>query len=61
MTGGLHHLELWVADLDAALPPWRWLLERLGWVPMRTWPAGASWRFGAMLPAYRAAAAGLTG
>jgi hypothetical protein len=27
MTGGLHHLELWVADLDAALPPWGWLLE----------------------------------
>jgi catechol 2,3-dioxygenase-like lactoylglutathione lyase family enzyme len=44
--GGLHHLELWVADLDAALPPWRWLLERLGWLPMRTWPGGASWRFG---------------
>jgi hypothetical protein len=26
--GGLHHVELWVADLAAALPPWRWLLER---------------------------------
>src|SRR3954449_10212077 len=45
-TGGVHHLELWVADLDAALPPWRWLLERLGWAPMRTWPDGASWVFG---------------
>ena len=46
MTGGVHHLELWVADLDAALPPWRWLLERLGWAPMSTWPDGASWRLG---------------
>ena len=44
--GGLHHLELWVEDLDAALPPWRWLLERLGWAPMRTWPGGASWGLG---------------
>lgn len=46
MTGGLHHHELWVADLEAALPPWGWLLERLGWVPTRTWPDGASWRCG---------------
>lgn len=46
MTRGIHHLELWVEDLDAALPPWRWLLERLGWTPMRTWQDGASWQLG---------------
>ena len=27
----LHHLTLWVPDLDRAGPPWRWLLARLGY------------------------------
>lgn len=27
----LHHLTLWVPDLDRAEPPWRWLLEELGY------------------------------
>ena len=28
----LHHLTLWVPDIDRAEPPWRWLLEELGYV-----------------------------
>lgn len=28
----LHHLTLWVPDLDRAEPPWRWLLEEMGYV-----------------------------
>ena len=28
----LHHLTLWVPDLDRAEPSWRWLLEELGYV-----------------------------
>ena len=27
----LHHLTLWVPDLERAAPSWRWLLERLGY------------------------------
>jgi len=27
----LHHLTLWVPDLDRAAPSWRWLLDRLGY------------------------------
>ena len=27
----LHHLTLWVPDLDRAAPSWGWLLERLGY------------------------------
>ncbi len=27
----LHHLTLWVPDLDRAERPWRWLLEQLGY------------------------------
>ncbi len=48
MTGGIHHLELWVEDLQASLPGWRWLLERLGWEAMNTWPAGVSWQLGSV-------------
>lgn len=40
---GLHHLELWVADHDAALPPWSWLLEAVGYEPTLTWPNGSRW------------------
>jgi catechol 2,3-dioxygenase-like lactoylglutathione lyase family enzyme len=28
----LHHLTLWVPDLERAEPSWRWLLEELGYV-----------------------------
>ena len=28
---GLHHLELWTADLALAEPSWDWLLSALGW------------------------------
>jgi catechol 2,3-dioxygenase-like lactoylglutathione lyase family enzyme len=41
---GLHHVELWVADLDSAAPRWGWLLERLGWTPYQDWDRGRSWR-----------------
>jgi catechol 2,3-dioxygenase-like lactoylglutathione lyase family enzyme len=32
----LHHLTLWVPDLSRAEPPWRWLLEELGYAQDRT-------------------------
>jgi catechol 2,3-dioxygenase-like lactoylglutathione lyase family enzyme len=44
MNGGLHHLELWVPDLDRTVASWGWLLEQLGWQPYQDWPAGRSWR-----------------
>ena len=46
MTGGLHHVELWVPDLAAATGSWGWLLGELGWQPYQDWPAGRSWRLG---------------
>jgi catechol 2,3-dioxygenase-like lactoylglutathione lyase family enzyme len=42
----LHHVELWVPDLDGAIGPWGWLLGELGWSPFQDWPGGRSWRFG---------------
>lgn len=47
MTGVLHHVELWVADLERADAEWGWLLGELGSVRYRRWEAGRSWRLGA--------------
>ena len=46
MTIGLHHVELWVADLDTARVAWGWLLESCGWVHDQAWNEGSSWRAG---------------
>lgn len=40
---GLHHIEVWVDDLDGAISSWGWLLERLGYAVTAQWPGGASW------------------
>ncbi|MFC7545844.1 VOC family protein [Plantactinospora sp. GCM10030261] len=42
----MHHVEIWVPDLDLARQDWGWLLGELGWQPFQDWPAGASWRLG---------------
>lgn len=42
----LHHIELWVPDLDRAVESWGWLLRSLGWTPYQNWPDGRSWRLG---------------
>jgi catechol 2,3-dioxygenase-like lactoylglutathione lyase family enzyme len=42
----LHHVELWVPDLERAVAQWGWLLGELGWAPFQDWPAGRSWRSG---------------
>ena len=44
MNGALHHVELWVPDLDRAIASWGWLLGELGYTPFQQWPAGRSWR-----------------
>ena len=43
-TGGLHHLEIWVTDLDVTRRCWGWLLGELGWHEESQWPAGVSYR-----------------
>lgn len=42
----LHHLEIYVADLDRSTAFWLPLLERLGWTAYQSWPGGRSWRLG---------------
>ena len=40
----VHHVELWVPDVDSARACWGWLLTELGWTEFQDWPAGCSWR-----------------
>ncbi|KNY07481.1 VOC family protein [Microbacterium sp. GCS4] len=46
---GLHHVEIWVPDIEEAARSWSWLLERLGleqtgqWSEGRTWEAGTTY------------------
>ena len=47
--GAIHHVELWVPDLDRAVLSWGWLLTTLGYRMYQDWPGGRSWRSG---PAY---------
>ncbi len=42
--GGLHHVEIYVADLELARSFWPWWLGELGWSPFQDWPQGFSWR-----------------
>lgn len=42
----LHHVELWVPDLERAVASWGWLLEAMGYELHQDWPGGRSWRLG---------------
>jgi catechol 2,3-dioxygenase-like lactoylglutathione lyase family enzyme len=44
--GGLHHVELWVPDVERAERSLGWLLTELGWQEYQRWPDGVSWRLG---------------
>lgn len=44
--GLLHHVELWVPDLERATASIGWLLESLGYERYQDWDAGRSWRLG---------------
>lgn len=45
-TTGVHHVELWVADLAAAERSFGWLFGELGWHEHQRWERGVSWRRG---------------
>jgi len=44
--GMLHHVELWVPDLDRAAASLGRLLEQLGYALFQSWDGGRSWRLG---------------
>lgn len=41
---GLHHLEIWVRDLELASRSFGWIFERLGWTLFQVWDNGRSWQ-----------------
>lgn len=43
---GLHHVEIWVPDIDEASRSWGWLLQRLGATLSGEWPEGRTWETG---------------
>ena len=45
-TGSIHHVELWVPNLDKAITSWGWLLTALGYRMFQDWPGGRSWQAG---------------
>jgi catechol 2,3-dioxygenase-like lactoylglutathione lyase family enzyme len=45
-TGAIHHVELWVPNLDKAITSWGWLLTELGYRMFQDWPGGRSWQVG---------------
>jgi catechol 2,3-dioxygenase-like lactoylglutathione lyase family enzyme len=46
VTGELHHIEVWVPDIDRAVTQWGWLLGQLGYQTFQNWSSGRSWRLG---------------
>lgn len=41
---GLHHVEIYVSNLERSTEFWGWFLTELGYVPCQEWDAGRSWR-----------------
>lgn len=39
---GLHHVEIWVADVEH-METWSWILTRLGYELTGEWPEGRTW------------------
>jgi catechol 2,3-dioxygenase-like lactoylglutathione lyase family enzyme len=46
LAGTIHHVEIWVPDLDRAIVSWGWLLGALGYRLYQDWPGGRSWGAG---------------
>jgi catechol 2,3-dioxygenase-like lactoylglutathione lyase family enzyme len=44
--GALHHVEIWVPDLDRAVVSFGWLLDALGYTLFQSWDNGRSWQLG---------------
>ncbi|KOU09314.1 glyoxalase [Streptomyces sp. NRRL F-4711] len=42
----MHHVEIWVPDLDRALASLGWLLQALGYAVSQSWDTGRSWLLG---------------
>ena len=43
MKGALHHVEIYVKDLNRSKDFWAWLLDELGYREYQSWPQGVSY------------------
>jgi len=43
--GGLHHVEIYVSNLQRSTDFWAWFLSELGYEPFQKWDEGRSWKF----------------
>ncbi|WP_022794549.1 VOC family protein [Marinococcus halotolerans] len=44
MNGHIHHIELYVSDLERSTAFWKWLLQDLGYHIYQQWPEGISFK-----------------
>ena len=44
MIGKLHHIEIYVSDLEKSCQFWDWLLKSLGYSLHQDWHEGRSWK-----------------
>ena len=42
ITGALHHVEIYVRDLNISREFWNWLLSKLGYTVFQEWDSGVS-------------------
>ena len=43
--GLIHHIELYVTDLNRSVNFWGWFLKDLGYTLFQSWEGGQSWKF----------------
>lgn len=41
----LHHVEIYVSNLDQTIEFWDWFLTELGYVKYQKWDSGISWKY----------------
>ncbi|WP_017187396.1 VOC family protein [Alkalibacillus haloalkaliphilus] len=46
MRGLLHHIEIYVSNLEESANFWRWFLEELGYTSYQEWESGCSFKLG---------------
>ncbi|WP_156289521.1 VOC family protein [Oceanobacillus salinisoli] len=44
--GLLHHIEIYVSDLEQTVEFWGWFLRELGYTSFQEWESGHSWKLG---------------
>lgn len=60
LHGHLHHVELYVSDLQRSLAFWSWLLADLGYERYQQWDSGESWKLGHTYIVFVQAGSGFT-